>query len=150
MKPQSNNTDSQKMMYALPAVKVGTVVTTGTGTNSVIPTRNDLSTRRPLVTHEGEHEGQPYLFALGRNDGARREIFITAVGKVGSALQQHVEVQAILASLLLQFGIPLHVVSHSISGPLKIGLDLFSESSCSLPGAHDEQEHGPSAHHDLP
>jgi hypothetical protein len=147
MKPQSNNTVGQEMEQPLPAVKVGIQVTTGT--NNVIPTRQHLPTRRLLVTYERECEGQPYLFALGRDrNGAPAEIFITAIGKAGSALQQHVEVQAILASLLLQFGIPLAVVTHSISGPLKIGLDLFSENSCTSPGALDEQEKT-SAHHDL-
>jgi hypothetical protein len=148
MKPQSNNTDNQKMMYAPPAVKVGMVVTTGTGTNSAIPTRNHLSTRRSAEIHEREYEGQPFRFTLGRDhNGAPAEIFITAIAKSGSALQQHVEVQAILASLLLQYGVPLSVITHSISGPLKIGLDLFLENSCSSAGAHSEQGQGHHAHH---
>jgi hypothetical protein len=145
MKPLSNNTVGQEMEQPPVAVNGGIPVTTGT--NSVIPIRNHLPTRRPLVTHEREHEGQPYLFALGRDhNGAPAEIFITAIGKAGSALQQHVEVQAILASLLLQFGIPLSVITHSISGPLKIGLDLFLENPCPSAGAHDEQEQGHHTH----
>jgi hypothetical protein len=141
MKPQSNNTDSQKMMHAPPVVKGGTVVTTGTGTNSVIPARNHLSTRRSAEIHEREYEGQPFRFTIGRDhNGAPAELFVDAIGKAGSAIQMNVEVAAILVSLLLQHNVPLSTIAHSITGPIKVGLDLFSENSCPSTGARDEQE----------
>ena len=83
MKPLSNNTVGQEMEQPPVAVNGGIPVTTGT--NSVIPARNHLPYRRALETHKREHEGQPYLFSLGRDhNGVPAEIFITAIGKPGS------------------------------------------------------------------
>jgi hypothetical protein len=108
---------------------------------TLIPTRNHPSTRRPAEIHEREYEGQPYRYTLGRDrNGAPAELFVDAIGKAGSAVQMHVSVAAILVSLLLQYGVPLAAIAHSITGPIKIGLDLFSENSCSLTGAPGEPE----------
>ena len=72
-----------------------------------------------------EFEG--HRAALGRfPDGTPAEIFIDAIGKAGSAIQTHVETAAILVSLLLQHGVALDAIRHSISGPVAIALDLFS------------------------
>jgi hypothetical protein len=89
--------------------------------------RRCLSTRRPAKAEVFEFEGQKYRAALGRfPDGTPAEIFIDAVGKAGSAIQQHVETAAILASILMQHGIPLDQIRHSISGPVEVALGLFS------------------------
>jgi hypothetical protein len=70
------------------------------------------------------------------------ELFIDAVGKAGSAIQMHVETAAILVSLLLQHSVPLATVKHSIAGPAAaaLALELFTENSCSSPGANGKQE----------
>ena len=111
---------------------------------TVIPhrPRRYLPTRRPHEAETIEHEGQKFRVSLGRYPtGEPAEIFIDAVGKAGSAIQQHVETAAILASLLMQYGIPLDQIQHSISGPIAHALDLFStENSCSSTGAPGEQE----------
>jgi hypothetical protein len=42
-------------------------------------------------------------------------------------LQQHAETSAILVSLLLQHGVELHVILHSISGPIAVALNLAED-----------------------
>ena len=61
---------------------------------------------------------QPDRIVMGRRSG--RDI----PGKFGSTLQQHAETSAILVSLLLQHGVELHVIKHSISGPIAHALSL--------------------------
>ena len=80
-----------------------------------------------------EFEGQKYRAALGRfPDGTPAEIFIDAIGKAGSAIQTHVETAAILASLLMQYGVPLTVIKHSIAGPLAAALDPFDDGGAPM------------------
>ena len=98
---------------------------------TLIPTRQRRRppSRRSAEAEVFEFDGQKYRAALGRfpDSGAPAEIFIDAVGKAGSAIQQHVETAAILVSLLLQHGVALDAIKHSIGGPIKRALDLFDE-----------------------
>jgi hypothetical protein len=93
-----------------------------------IPPRHSPATRRSAEAIITEDEGQKYRVALGRDAGGKPcEVFIDVIGKSGSALQRHVEVSAILASLLMQYGVPISVIVHSIAGPLATALSLLDE-----------------------
>jgi hypothetical protein len=54
-------------------------------------------------------------------DGRLAEIFIDCP-KPGSAIAEHAATSAVLASLLLQHGVPAATIMHSISGPLATAL----------------------------
>jgi hypothetical protein len=55
------------------------------------------------------------------SDGRLAEIFLD-FKQPGSALSEHVNTAAVLASLLLQHNVPAETVAHSISGPLATAL----------------------------
>jgi hypothetical protein len=100
-------------------------------TPTIIPNRPDRRRppdRRPHEATIIEDGGQKYRIGLGRySDGKPCELFIDVVGKSGSTLQRHVEGSAILASLLMQYGVPLSVIKHSIAGPLATALGLLDD-----------------------
>jgi hypothetical protein len=147
MKPLSNNTVGQEMEQPPVAVNGGIPVTTGTCAG-----RQHLPTRRSHEAETTEHGGQKYHVGVGRDHaGVVREVFITVVDKPGSMIAELVETTAVLISLLLQHNVSLSTIKHSITGPAAaaLALDLFTENSCSSPGAHGEQEQGHHAHHDL-
>jgi hypothetical protein len=54
-------------------------------------------------------------------DGQLAEIFLDCKWP-GSALAEHAHTAAVLASLLLQHGVPAETIEHSISGPLATAL----------------------------
>ena len=101
------------------------------GTNS--PSHNPSSTavrealpaRRGSTVFEFRHGGQSYLATISYFPGSARlaEVFIDAA-KPGSAIAEHANDAAVLASLLLQHGVPAEKIRHSISGPLATALAI--------------------------
>jgi hypothetical protein len=109
------------------------------GVTVVIPisSRQRLPSRRLHLGETTTYEGQKYHVGFGFDpNGKLREVFITT-GKVGSAIEAHVQTQAILISLLLQHDVELTVIKHSISGVAAHALGLLSEDSCPSADAHD-------------
>ena len=90
--------------------------------------RWQLPHRRSTEAVVFEHEGIRYRASFGRfPTGELAEVFLDVPGKFGSMLQQHAETAAILVSLLLQHGVELHVIKHSISGPIAVALNLAED-----------------------
>ena len=90
--------------------------------------RWQLPHRRRTEAVVFEHEGIRYRASFGRfPTGELAEVFLDVPGKFGSMLQQHAETSAILVSLLLQHGVELHVILHSISGPIAVALNLAED-----------------------
>ena len=96
--------------------------------------RRQLPNRRPTETFEIEVGGLHYLVSVGHfADGALAEIFITN-GKAGSDSDIAARDSAVVASIALQFGVPLDVLRHALmrdaqgrpSGPLGAALDLLA------------------------
>jgi hypothetical protein len=81
--------------------------------------------RRPHVAFNLSHDGKSYHCSASHYpDGRISEIFIN-VGKAGSELQLHAETCAILASIALQFGVPVQTIIHAVQGgPLAAALEL--------------------------
>jgi hypothetical protein len=97
-----------------------------------VPARNSrrlLPNRRGSTIIAFEHEGRRYRASGSRfADGRLAEIFLDVGGKAGSAVQVHADNEAILASLALQWGVPVAAIRHSIDGPLALALDLLDEA----------------------
>lgn len=90
--------------------------------NSGESKRARLPNRRSSEAFEFEHNGANYVATISRfNDDRIAEIFIDAA-KPGSALAEHANDAAVLASLLLQNGVTAAKIIHSISGPLATAL----------------------------
>jgi hypothetical protein len=89
--------------------------------------RRHLSNRRLNRTIKIEHEGHQYLATAGfySDNITLAEIFLHAPGKMGTALQANADNAAILASLLLQYGVNPEVIRHSITGAIAIALQIF-------------------------
>jgi hypothetical protein len=87
--------------------------------------RARLPNRRGSTIVAFEHEGRRYRVSGSFSNGHLSEIFLD-VGKAGSAVQAHADNEAILASLLLQHGVPVAAIRHSINGPLARALDLLN------------------------
>jgi hypothetical protein len=88
--------------------------------------REHLPTRHANSSFSFEHEGHQYRATAGRfADGRLAEIFLHAPGKMGTPLQANADTAAILASLLLQYGVDPEVIRHSITGPIEIVLQTF-------------------------
>ena len=86
--------------------------------------RARLPNRRQSIAFNFEHEGHCYRATATRyDDGLLAEIFLDC-GQAGSAVQQHASTTAILVSLLLQHGVSTDEISHSISGPIAVALEL--------------------------
>lgn len=87
--------------------------------------RERLSNRRFSGSFNFEHDSRNYHASFSRyDDGRLAEIFLD-VGKAGSAVQQHAEATAILASLALQSGVPVQTLVHAVKGhPLSVALEL--------------------------
>jgi hypothetical protein len=90
-------------------------------------TRQRLANRRGSTIVTFEHEGHRYRASSSFSNGRLAEIFLD-VGKAGSAVQAHADNEAILASLLLQHGVSVAAIRHSIDGPLALALDLLDEA----------------------
>jgi hypothetical protein len=94
-----------------------------------VSTRERLASRRGSTIVTFEHEGHRYRASGSRYpDGRLAEVFLDA-GKAGSAVQSYADDQAILASLLLQHGVPIAAIRHSIDGPLALALELLDEAA---------------------
>jgi hypothetical protein len=119
----------------------------GYGVVTVIPNSPDRHRPPGRRSHLGEvteHKGQQYHIGFGfYPNGKPCEIFVDVIGKAGSAIEEHVQTAAILVSLCLQHGIELHVIRHSISGPIAHALGLLTENSCPPTDAHGEPEKTP-------
>jgi hypothetical protein len=93
-----------------------------------VTARRRLENRRGSTIVTFEHERRRYRASGSRfSDGRLAEIFLDT-GKAGSAVQAHADNEAILASLLLQHGVPVTAIRHSIDGPLALALDLLDEA----------------------
>jgi hypothetical protein len=90
--------------------------------------RQRLPGRRANYSIPLEFEGHQYRATAGRfPDGRLAEIFLVCPGKLGTPLQSNADNAAILTSLLLQHGVSPEVIRHSVTGPIRIALDLFSK-----------------------
>ena len=78
-------------------------------------TRQGLPNRRAHEVVDVEHDGQRYTVGLGRfDDGQPAEIFVTST-KVGTAADISVRDGALCLSLLLQHGVGIDAIIHSLS-----------------------------------
>jgi hypothetical protein len=94
------------------------------------PTREILPTRRFNRSFSFECEGHGYRATAGWfDDGRLAEIFLHAPGKMGTPLQANADTAAILASLLLQYGVDPEVIRHSITGPIAIALQMLMDEA---------------------
>jgi hypothetical protein len=94
----------------------------------MIAVRHPLPARRGSVIVAFEHAGQRYR-ASGSfypHDGRLAEIFLDTA-KAGSAVQEQADDAAVLASLLLQHGVSVEAVRHSVTGPIATAIDLLIE-----------------------
>ena len=84
--------------------------------------RRRLPNRRSSIRFPIYHDGLSYLVTLSKfDDGPLGEIFLDAE-KPNSAVAVHVTDVAVLASMLLQFGVSPEQIAHSVSGPLAVAL----------------------------
>jgi hypothetical protein len=105
------------------------------------PARHRPPGRRLHLGETTKCDGQTYHVGVGfYPSGKPCEVFITVVGKAGSAIEAHVQTQAILVSLLLQHGVELTTIMNSISGPVAHALGLVAKNSCPSADARDGQE----------
>jgi ribonucleoside-diphosphate reductase alpha chain len=91
--------------------------------------RARLPNRRGSCIVSFEHGGHRYR-ASGSffpQTGELAEVFLDT-GKAGSAVQQQADDAAVLASLLLQHGVTVTTIRHSISGAIATALDLLTEA----------------------
>jgi hypothetical protein len=98
-------------------------------------TRRPLPNRRDCSTFSIEASGMAYTISVGKfPDGSLAEIFI-ASNKQGSHADTAARDSAVVASIALQYGVPLEVLrkallrnSHGVAcGPLGRALDYVSE-----------------------
>jgi hypothetical protein len=87
-------------------------------------TRERLPDRRGSELFQFEHGGVEYTATISRFlDNRLAEIFIDH-RRPNSQLAEHANDAAVLASLLLQQGVTVAEIRHSISGPLSTALAL--------------------------
>ena len=90
--------------------------------------RRGLPDRRRSTVVAFEHDGQRYRASAGYYpNGAIGEIFLD-VGKAGSSVQSFADDAAVLTSLLLQHGVSVRTIRHSIAGPIATALDLLASA----------------------
>jgi hypothetical protein len=97
-------------------------------------TRRRLPNRRAAETFEIEVGGLHYVVSVGHfADGTLAEVFLSN-GKAGSDSDTAARDSAVVASIALQFGVPLDVLCDALmrdaqdrpSGPLGAALDLIA------------------------
>jgi hypothetical protein len=77
--------------------------------------RRSLPNRRAHEVIDVEHDGHRYRLGVGRfEDGRPAEVFITST-KVGTAADVNARDGALCLSLLLQNGVPIDAIIHSLS-----------------------------------
>jgi hypothetical protein len=86
--------------------------------------RTALPTRRASETIAFSHAGRPYRATFSKVSGRIVEVFLDT-GKPDSEIQTHASDAAILASLLLQHGVDIKAIRHSIAGPLASAIDVI-------------------------
>lgn len=80
------------------------------------PTRRRLPDTRQSITHRAEFGGLELYLTAGRYlDGAPGELFVTS-NKSGSMVRGLLDAVGILISLLLQYGVPLGVITRKLEG----------------------------------
>jgi hypothetical protein len=90
--------------------------------------REQLPNRRKSVVVAFEHEGQRYRAGASHfPDGRPAEIFLDT-GKAGSTVQRYADDAAILVSLLLQHGVEIEAIRHSVAGPIATALAMVAQS----------------------
>ena len=96
--------------------------------------RRRLPDRRPAETFTIEVGSLTYTATVGRfDDGTLAEIFLTN-GKAGSDSDTAARDSAVVASIALQYGVPLDVLCHALmrdtqgrpSGPLGAAFDIIT------------------------
>jgi hypothetical protein len=111
-------------------------VTAETAIEPVISSRQRLPNRRGHELVDFEHGGIRYTAGIGRfEDGTLAEIFLNTA-KHGTAVDTNARDAAVAASLLLQYGCPMHTLQRALtrngdglaSGPLARALDLLAAS----------------------
>jgi hypothetical protein len=99
------------------------------------PVRELLSNRRGCETFSFKCNSLDYVCTVGRfPDGRLAEIFLTN-SKAGSHSDAAAKDSAVVASLALQFGVPLETIRHALfrdprgiaSSPLGVALDIIAE-----------------------
>jgi hypothetical protein len=89
--------------------------------------RKRLPNRRYADVVSFTDKGRRWTAYFGRQpNGAIGEIFLDS-DKPNSAIATHVNTAAILASMLMQYGVDLKTIRHSITGPLAVALSLAEE-----------------------
>jgi hypothetical protein len=97
-------------------------------------TRRRLPNRRQAETFELETGGLRYVCTIGRfADGTLAEVFLSN-GKAGSDSDTAARDSAVVASIALQYGVPLDVLRHALmrdaqgrpSGPLGAALNYLA------------------------
>jgi hypothetical protein len=96
--------------------------------------RERLPARRASSTFELELAGLHYTVSVGRlESGELAEIFVTN-GKCGSDSDTAARDSAVVASIALQYGVPLETIRHALMrnrdgsacGPLGVALDAIA------------------------
>jgi hypothetical protein len=91
--------------------------------------RERLPDRRGSLSYQFEHSGFTFTATVSKfADGRLAEIFLD-YERPNSQLQEHAADSAVLASLLLQHGVTVAAIRHSISGPLLTALKLAEGST---------------------
>ena len=97
--------------------------------------RSRLPARRASETFGFQRNGQHYLATVSFfSDGRLAEIFLSTA-KAGSNSDSAAKDSAVVASIALQYGVPLEIISHALlreasglaSSPLGQALDLIAE-----------------------
>jgi len=99
--------------------------------------RRDLPSRRPCETFPIEADGIRYFATVGYYDDARTdpgEIFLNSRSKLGSATDTAASDSAIVASIAMQYGVPLAILRDAVKrnddgrphGPLGAILDILA------------------------
>jgi hypothetical protein len=92
-------------------------------------TRELLQNRRGSLLFQFKHGGVEYTATVSKfSDGRLAEIFIDS-RRPNSQLAEFANDAAILASLLLQHGVTVAAIRHSISGPIATALALAEGST---------------------
>jgi hypothetical protein len=97
--------------------------------------RNRLPQRHEAETFDLQADGQRYCATVGRfDDGLLAEIFISN-SKAGSHADCSARDASVVASIALQYGVPLDVIRKALMrdargaacGPLAVALDMVAE-----------------------
>ena len=87
--------------------------------------REHLPSRRASTLFDYEYAGVRYIATASRfSDGRWAELFIDCA-RQNSQLAEFTQAAAILTSLLLQHGVSVAAIRHSINGPVAVALELM-------------------------